>query len=170
MGWISVKCLVTGIRKLIFRHAPVTMVLYSLKMGGMRPNEAVSLAFLSMLPDLDHFFPPEMMGTRVFLHNVFLFGILAAIALLISRRFFIQVVVGVGSHLLLDLGDTYGVSLFFPLTRQKVIIGLYSSPESSFRNMRGIPLDLAISFTCISVFLLYARYREKHVLRKAEGD
>jgi membrane-bound metal-dependent hydrolase YbcI (DUF457 family) len=145
----------------IFTHTPATLAIYLGGAGKVDRLGLFVLAFASMLPDLDHFLPPALDASRVYLHNLPFLAVLVAVALPISRTICAQLAAGVGSHILIDLADHGGVALLFPFTRENYGLGLWNSPEPSFTTLRGLPTDLSLAALFIAILVIIAWVRRR---------
>jgi len=149
---------------MIFTHAPATLAAYTLAGKRIARAHLLVLGFASMAPDIDHFLPASLHATRTYLHNLPSFLAVLAMVCLLQRRFLLHAAAGYGSHILIDLADTVGIPLLFPLNCTEFALGLWRSPDTSLRMSRGLALDLALSVLSAAVILIVAfRKRRKRL-------
>lgn len=89
-------------------------------------------------------------GHRTMTHSLFFMGLTAVILTLLDIDFIyiISSLLGIASHIILDMLTPRGVALFFPLD-YKVVLPIH------FKTGGIVDLSLATTFTLLTVYLVY---------------
>ncbi len=110
-------------------------IFYKDKKDAQAHKYLIALLPFALLPDLDLIFGLE--GHRQIFHNIFfLIGVYLIGKTFFDNKFLFPAMFFISSHTVLDLFDTYGIGLFYPLILKDVYVAITLTLDlNSLRNV-----------------------------------